>query len=288
MQANAVMRLGEYVRCRVGRAALICGLGVLPLSFAAPVAQAAGLPSELACHGSAGKAEAVRLASVSDAGELTLDDGRRVVLAGVWLAPPGRDALKDMLAPGTELILRDAAPKDRWGREAAQVDAPGGWLQGRLLADGLAFVSPPVKDRGDGSPQVSAECLRELQLRESVARKKLGSDWGEGVRLRSGDLAGLLERTGLFTIVEGPVVSLGKSGKTRYLNFGRHWSSDFTVTIDTRLDAELAAKGIPPEALEGRWVRVTGILQDRNGPMLEIADPVQIEVLARDRMSGGE
>lgn len=290
MQANAVMRLGEYVRCRVGGAALICGLGVLLQPFAALYGQvqAAGLPSEMVCHGSTGKADAVRLVSVSDAGELMLEDGRRIVLAGVWLAPSGRDALQDMLAPGAELILRDTAPKDRWGREAAQVEAPGGWLQGRLLADGLAFVTPPVKDRGDGGAPVSAECLKELQLRESVARKKLGAVWGEGVRLRSGDLAGLSERTGLFTIVEGFVVSLGKSGKTRYLNFGRHWSSDFTVTIDTRLDAELAARGVQPEALEGVWVRVRGILQDREGPLLEVTSPVQIEALARDRMSGGE
>ncbi|WP_430511013.1 hypothetical protein [Pannonibacter phragmitetus] len=288
MQVSGVMRLGDHAWCRAGRGALVCGLGLLLQPVVAPLAQAGGLPSEMTCHGSADKAEAVRLASVSDAGELTLEDGRRIVLTGVWLAPSGRDALKDMLAPGTELTIRDTAPNDRWGREAAQVEAPGGWLQGRLLADGLAFVFPPAKDRGDGSPQVSAECLKELQLRESVAHKKLGADWGESVRLRSGDLAGLSERTGLFTIVEGFVVSLGKSGKTRYLNFGRHWASDFTVTIDTRLDAELAAKGIAPEALEGAWVRVRGILQDRDGPLIEVSEPVQIEALTRDRVSGGE
>lgn len=288
MQANAVMRLGEYAWCRLGRAAFPCGLGFMVLPFAALLVQAAGLPTEMVCHGSEDKAEAVRLASIPDNGELTLEDGRRIVLAGVWLAPPGREALQDMLAPGAQLILRGTAPKDRWGREAAQVDAPGGWLQGRLLADGLAFVMPPAKDRGDGMPMVSSACLEELQLRESVARKKLGADWGEGVRLRSGDLAGLSERTGLFTIVEGSVVSLGKSGKTRYLNFGRHWSSDFTVTIDTRLEAELAARGVKPEALEGAWIRVRGILQDRDGPLLEVTSPVQIEALARDRMSGGE
>ncbi|CUA97193.1 Endonuclease YncB, thermonuclease family [Pannonibacter indicus] len=290
MQASSVMRRARGLWGRAGSAAFVCGLGlVLPLfAMSAARAQAAGLPSELACHGSAGRAEAVRLASISDGGELTLEDGRRIVLAGVWLAQPGRDALRDMLAPGTGLTVRDLGPEDRWGRRSAQVVAPGGWLQGRLLSDGFAFVLPPVKARGNAAPAISSECLRELQLRESVARKKLGADWGEGVRLRSGDLAGLSERTGLFTIVEGPVVSLGKSGQTRYLNFGRHWSSDFTVTIDARLDAELAAKGVPPEALEGRWVRVRGILQDRNGPLLEVTDPVQIEAFARDRVSGGE
>jgi hypothetical protein len=90
--------------------------------------------------------------------------------------------------------------------------------------------------------------------------------------------AAILAAKGRFAIIEGKVLSVRESGGTVYVNFGRRWSEDFTVTILKRITAKFVAAGIDPKRLEGRRVRVRGFIEERGGPWIEATVPDQIEI----------
>jgi hypothetical protein len=93
------------------------------------------------------------------------------------------------------------------------------------------------------------------------------------------DPAGVIERRGRLALVEGKVVSVRESGGTIYVNFGRRWSEDFTVTIAKRNERAFSAAGLEPKSLSGRTVRIRGWIEERGGPWVEAVGPEQIEVL---------
>jgi hypothetical protein len=63
------------------------------------------------------------------------------------------------------------------------------------------------------------------------------------------------------------------------MNFGRHWTRDFSVVIPRRLRATFAAAGVEPKRLAGRRVRVRGYIEQRRGPIIEADAPEQIELI---------
>ena len=97
--------------------------------------------------------------------------------------------------------------------------------------------------------------------------------------LSAENLAGLQAERGRFALVEGKVLSVRESGATIYVNFGRRWTRDFTVTILRRLRRVFAAAGIEPKTLAGRRIRVRGWIEQRGGPIIAAETPEQIELL---------
>jgi len=84
----------------------------------------------------------------------------------------------------------------------------------------------------------------------------------------------VLAEQGHFALVEGKVVSVRESGGTIYVNFGRQWSKDFTVTILKRNARNFASAGLEPKTLTGKRIRVRG--------WIEAARPEQIELIDWD------
>jgi hypothetical protein len=87
------------------------------------------------------------------------------------------------------------------------------------------------------------------------------------------------------------VVSVRDSGATTYVNFGRRWSEDFTVTVLKRNERNFTAAGLDVKGLAGRRVRVRGWIEERirteggssgQSPFVEGERPEQIETLDRD------
>lgn len=148
-------------------------------------------------------------------------------------------------------------------------------VQGNLIAAGLARVAARVGNRG---------CAAELLARESAARSaKLGLWAGSYYdSLDAENPAAVLAEQGRFALVEGKVVSVRESGATIYVNFGRRWSTDFTVTILKRNERSFTAAGLEPKKLSGRRVRVRGWIEERGGPWIEAARPEQIELTDRE------
>jgi endonuclease YncB( thermonuclease family) len=231
--------------------------------------------------GAARAEDACRLATIGSATVrattsegITLEDGRIVRLAGVTL-PNSTDAA---LAANTQVVLKRAgkAETDRYGRLAAHIFITEGgterWLQADLVRAGRAQVSSRIGDLA---------CARALFAAEQSARDaKLGL-WADPyyVMNKAEEPAELLKARGRFALVEGKVLSVRESGGTIYVNFGRRWSEDFTVTIAKRNERAFSAAGLEPKKLAGRRVRIRGWVEERGGPWVDAARPEQIEVL---------
>ncbi len=100
--------------------------------------------------------------------------------------------------------------------------------------------------------------------------------------MRADEPAAVAAARGRFAIVEGKVLSVRESGSTIFVNFGRRWTQDFVVTVAKRNERGFAAAGVAPVRLQGRRVRVRGIVEQRGGPWIEATHPEQIEILERN------
>ncbi len=238
---------------------------------------------------------------VIDGRTFVLDDGREVRLAAIEVPPlpppppplplgqksdaaPGGAAAKDALAAlltGAEILLRRAdVATDRYGRvfafSSTMRDGVERSTQAQLLAAGFARVGDRVGTRG---------CAAELLSLERAARQaKLGL-WADPYYdlLDADKPADVLAQRGRFALVEGKVLSVRASGATIYVNFGRRWTEDFTVTILKRNAHKFAAAGLEPKRLADRRVRVRGWIEERGGPWIEAAYPEQIELIDREQ-----
>jgi len=230
---------------------------------------------------------------VIDGRTFVLEDGREVRLAAIEeppLAPPqqagaapGGAAAKDALAAlvtGAEVVLRRAeVPSDRYGRLLAYAASVRDGLerpaQAELVVGGFARVAAHVGSR---------DCAMELLARERAARAaKLGL-WADSYYdlLAADNPADVLAQRDRFALVEGKVLSVRESGATIYVNLGRRWTEDFTVTILKRNERKFVAAGVEPKRLAGRLIRVRGWIEERGGPWIEAAYPEQIELADRE------
>ena len=229
-----------------------------------------------------------------DGRTFVLDDGREVRLAAIEVPPlpmsqeagaasggaAARDALAALLGHA-EIVLKQAEQQktDRYGRLVgyAIVTREGieRSVQSELIAAGFARVAARVGNTA---------CAGELLSREGAARRaKLGLWAGSYYdSLNADNPADVLAELGHFALVEGKVVSVRESGATIYVNFGRRWSTDFTVTILKRNVRNFTAAGLEPKTLAGRRVRVRGWIEERGGPWIEAARPEQIEFADRE------
>ena len=222
---------------------------------------------------------------VIDGRTFTLDDGREVRLAAVEVPPPESSqgatakAALDALVGGDDIVVRRAdIETDRYGRLVAYAyavrDGDELFAQGELIASGFARVGDHVGARN---------CALELLNSENAARAaKLGL-WADSHYdvLDAEAPTDVLARRGRFALVEGKVVSVRESGATIYVNFGRRWSADFTVTVLKRNERNFTAAGLDLKGLAGRRIRVRGYIEARGGtgqsPWIEADYPEQIE-----------
>ena len=227
---------------------------------------------------------------VLDGNTLGLDSGILVRLSGAHapdaagkrpgavaepLAAEAKGALEKLVLNQPVRLELDSEETDRYGHMEAQVflDQPNGaWVQREMLAQGLARVQPLAKNK---------RCLNELMAAEADARANGLGIWADpyySVR-DAGDPASLAGRTGHYELVEGEIVSTGEVRDRIYLDFGRTWKQDVTATIEGKAKSLFVAAGIDPLALKGKRVRVRGWLESRDGPLIELSLPEQIEVL---------
>lgn len=190
--------------------------------------------------------------------------------------PPRLAAARQLIERwvGRDVVLyRVAAQPDRWQRTPAHLalTEPAGWLQSRLVHAGLARVRP-----GDSLPG----CAAALYPAERLARRARRGLWAQPeLRVRAATDHELVKAVEAYRIVAGIVVSVGATSRTHYLNFGRDWSRDFTVTVPARRSSDSHATGQRLEMFTGRRVRVRGWMRKWNGAAIEIRHPDQIELV---------
>ena len=212
------------------------------------------------------------VAAVRDGRTLLLDDGRELRLAAIEVTDDSRAALQ-RLANGHPLRLeRFGAERDRYGRLVAFAFAGDAQqsVQHVMLEQGHARVSARVGDKACADGLLSAERNARMAGRGLWADPNFAP-------LSAENLPGLQAERGRFALVEGKVLSVRESGATIYVNFGRRWTRDFTVTILKRLRAIFTAAGVEPKKLEGHRIRVRGWIEQRGGPIIAAEAPEQIE-----------
>jgi endonuclease YncB( thermonuclease family) len=275
----------------------------LASAAAAPAQKTSVLPTSSACRVEPFGSGVV--AKVIDGRTFVLADGREVRLAGIEVPPEADLALRPEM-PATEGATGQALPSpDRGLAAAAALTAlvvgqetvlkrskSATDRYGRLLADAYvnrdgAEVSVAKSLVAQGFGRVAARpgeavCMAELRAAERAARMARLGLWGDPRYFyRQAENAGeIAADRGRFTLVEGKVVSVRESGATIYVNFGRRWSEDFTVTISKRHERIFAAAGLEPQKLSGRRVLVRGWVEERGGPWIEASTPDQIEIVA--------
>ncbi len=236
------------------------------LAFATNRAGACGLASG-----------AGRIVRVTERLEIGFEDGRLLRLAGIDIPrfadgfdanEPARSRIGEKWA-GRDVALFLLAPRpDRWGRWLADArSAEGGSLADDLLSAGLARVRPEFESRS---------CEEGRLALEAEARKSGRGMWNEpGSTYEAADLAGLAAADGRFAIVEGSVLRVGLGRSRVYLDFGRR--GGFSVVVEKKIEPALRRRGLTLDALAGQSVRVRGVVENRFGTRIEIADPLMIE-----------
>ena len=175
-------------------------------------------------------------------------------------------------AAGPLRLERLGAGSDRYGRLVAYAFAGEAQqsLQAAMLEQGQARVSARIGDKA---------CTDALLTIEHAARAARRGLWADPnfAPLQAENLARLQAERGHFALVEGKALSVRESGATIYVNFGRRWTRDFTVTILRRQQRAFAAAGLEPKQLEGHHIRVRGWIEQRGGPIIQAETPEQIE-----------
>ncbi len=236
---------------------------------------------------------AARVVEVIDGDTVLLDSGDEVRLVGIqapklplgrpgftpWpLADEAKAALAEM-SLGRRVILSYGGRRvDRHGRRLAHLHLDDGrpddglWLQGELLRRGLARVYSFADNRA-----LVAEMLA-LERDARAARRGIWADPFYAVR--SAEPVHRLPVES-FELVVGRVLDAAVVRGRAYLNFGPDWRRDFTVSAAPAVRRLFERDGPDLMALKGRTIRVRGWIKWRNGPMIVLTHPEQIEVLAR-------
>lgn len=237
---------------------------------------------------------------VVDGDTVILEDGREIRLVGIqapklplgrpnfreWpLAREAKSALEAMVRGKRVTLSFGGRQRDRHRRWLAHLHLADGskssgngsasgarpWVQGQLLSRGLARVYSFADNR---------VAVAEMLARERAARAAKRGIWGHPYyAILDHRTAG--RRLNSFQLVEGRILVVAPTRSRTFLNFGQNWRTDFTIAIARRNLKNFDDRGRKLLDLAGKRVRVRGWLKRRNGPMITVTHPEQIEVLER-------
>ena len=235
---------------------------MLACAFLPAIAQAAECKTEPVAGGG--------VTAARDGRSFVLSDGREVRLAGIEAGTDGA-ALAALIRGQTVTLRVLTRDTDRYGRIIAFAEHDGASVQEALLRNGQARVATRTGGLG---------CAEPLRAAEREARDNKRGLWAQdGALLATDAPERIAARAGHFSVIEGPVLTVREAGSLIYVNFGRRWSRDFTLTILRRNQRLFSSAGIDLKSLAGKRVRVRGVVELRGGPVIEAEAPEQIEII---------
>lgn len=189
------------------------------------------------------------------------------------LSKEAKNALEKLIKRKKLSIRFGGRRQDRHRRLLAHLfDQDGNWIQGELLRLGMARVY--------SFPDNRSRVAKMLKI-ERAARKAKRGIWGHPFYdIRTPEEAA--EHIGTFQLVRGKIVNAAKVRTRVYLNFGQNWREDFTIMLRPRARRFFRKARIDPLSLKGKIVLVRGWLRKRNGPMIDVTHPEQIELVGEN------
>ncbi len=212
--------------------------------------------------------------------DLLLPNGRTLHLLGIKSPPRDQGKLAEISADALTQIVDqsvldyDDSITDRYRRIVAQVyavDASGKkiWLQQELLRQGMVIVYPPMGNE----PR-----LNDMLAAEQEAYQQHRGVWAD--RVYADIAAGQAQDVyGRYAFVVGKVVKAERIKNKLYLNFGDNWRTDFTVAIMARDLKNFRRVDVDPLDYANKTIRVRGWVKRDYGPMIDVTDPHQIQIM---------
>jgi micrococcal nuclease len=253
---------------------------------AAPVVKAVAPPAENTDFSELHQGDTAIGQQVIDPLRILMKDGRIIQLAGIDIPDfdpydPGpvslaaRNLLKEMVE-GQQVRLFvtkniSSGRMSRLGDMLAHLELPkeAVWVQGALLAAGLARVRPSQRN-----PEMAVQMMK-LENKARLAKKGLWADPRYAVLTPDNAANG---ENG-WGIVEGTVISASSNHNIVDLEFGPDARTDFTLALNSDIRREMEKRSIDPLALAGKHLRVRGWLRDYNGPYMELDNLVWLEII---------
>lgn len=188
--------------------------------------------------------------------------------------PMGEDsqAFLQKLVAGKKLELRPEPPLiDRKGRRVAIAKLEDGTtVQESVLHAGMGVVYPFPDNK---------EFLTEMLAAEKEARNAGHGIWANEYWKPADSNAVHVEKE-RYQLVQGTIRKVATAGGNWYLNFGDNYKTDFTGFIQ-KADYSQQFRQYSLKSLEGKKVILRGWVYNRDGVMMDIVMPEQIEVSAQ-------
>ncbi len=238
---------------------------------------------------------------IIDARTLKLDDGTQLRLASILGPTPydspsapkkwpdeatAIDALTRRVLGKNIAISLERTSRDRYGRRVGQgllinaTDSPAAniennWLQALAVRAGEVRVAlTPAID------EACATLLLAIEAEATTARRGL---WRLALynAKRADAPDQLLRYRSTFQIVEGTVIRVAPGRSAVYLNFGTNWKRDFTAKFSRPALRRANIRLNILKRITKRTVRIRGWIEKRNGPLITLWRPEQIELLSQ-------
>lgn len=204
-------------------------------------------------------AQQTKVLAVEEGGTLRLETGEKAVLLNLYF--PDSALAQNWLAEHVlqQKIAYETHGEDRYG--ATRITTP---IAEKMLRDGAAMVYA-----SDG------EIPAAWKAAEAAARAEKRGLWAqENVLLTPENAA---QHLGGFHGVEGRITRIYEGKRATYLNFGEDWHSDFSVTLSAK--ARRSMKPMLQQLKPGMQVRVRGAIYEENGPMMQLFNANNLEIL---------
>ena len=216
-----------------------------------------------------------------------LSESRAFFLSGLILEQPNDPVLQERTRElflsfldthEFRLHLNKKARADRYGRRPAFLSRPKNALSGdikmsllqeSLVAKGLARVDP------NG---LASQCARHLLDIEREARRAKAGLWSDpNYRILKAGTLELDEIVSTYQIIHGQVLRVSRNPtRTSYLNFGRNWKTDFTISLSKKNLATWETENNSLDDLANVPIYVRGWIEDRGGPLIRVTHPQQL------------
>lgn len=224
----------------------------------------------------------IKMKKAIDATSLLSDTGEIYSLTGLDIpadnetAPKAQKRLAELVEGKKCTLYQTRSEKvgrvNRMNQILAQITCgkDDAWIQGTLLAEGLARVRTTPENKNNAADM--------LALEQTARDKKLGL-WALPMNAVFTPVTADAHINS-FGVVEGRIYQTAQNKTAIFLNFTSDWKTDFSIGIPATLRKDFSKLRIDPLSLKGKTIRVRGWIRNYNGPYIELDHVEQLEIIA--------